>query len=129
VAGATGVLGRELVPRLVARGHEVVGMTRTASRRGGLRVLGARPVVADALDPGAVAKPAPVREWLPALASALGAKPPRRMPRWLGRLAAGEMATLMMTEVRGASNAKAKRELGWRLRYPSWRLGFAQGLG
>ena len=74
-------------------------------------------------------EPAPVREWLPVLASALDAKPPRRIPRWLGRLAAGEAATLMMTEVRGASNAKAKRELGWELRYPSWRQGFAQGLG
>ena len=74
-------------------------------------------------------EPAPVREWLPALASALGAKPPRRVPRWLGRLAAGTAATAMMTEARGASNAKAKRELGWQLRYPSWRLGFAEGLG
>ena len=74
-------------------------------------------------------EPAPVREWLPVLASALGAKPPRRIPRWVGRLAAGEMATVMMTEARGASNAKAKRELGWQLRYPSWRQGFAQGLG
>jgi 2-alkyl-3-oxoalkanoate reductase len=74
-------------------------------------------------------EPAPMREWLPVLADALGAKPPRRIPRWLGRLVAGEMATLMMTEVRGASNAKAKRELGWKLRYPSWRLGFTKGLG
>ncbi len=74
-------------------------------------------------------EPAPVAEWLPVLASALDAKPPRRIPRWLGRLAAGEAATLMMTDVRGASNAKAKRELGWKLRYPSWRQGFAQGLG
>jgi nucleoside-diphosphate-sugar epimerase len=74
-------------------------------------------------------EPAPVREWLPVLASALGAKPPRRIPRWLGRLAAGEVATLTMTDVRGASNEKAKRELGWQLRYPSWRQGFAQGLG
>jgi nucleoside-diphosphate-sugar epimerase len=73
--------------------------------------------------------PAPVREWLPVLASALGAKPPRRMPRWLGRLAAGEVATRMMTEARGAANEKAKRELGWQLRYPSWRQGFAHGLG
>jgi nucleoside-diphosphate-sugar epimerase len=316
VAGATGVLGRELVPQLVARGHEVVGMTRTASKQDGLRALGARPVVADALDPDAVARvvgeaepevivhqltalsgpmsikdarhpdrsfavtmtnrlrteatdhllaagravgarrfvaqsiaafrfartggpvqteadpldpdppealragqaailhleqavttiewgeglalryggfygpgtgisldpdavmtapirkrrfpivgdgggvwshvhiedaaaattaavergqpgiynvvddePAPVREWLPVLASALGAKPPRRVPRWLVRLAAGETATVMMTDVRGASNEKAKRELGWQLRYPSWRQGFAQGLG
>jgi 2-alkyl-3-oxoalkanoate reductase len=316
IAGATGALGRQLVPQLVARGHEVVGMTRSASKQDLVRSLGARPVVADALDPDAVAQvvasaepevivhqltalsgkmsmrdarhpdrssmakmtnrlrtegtdhllaagravgarrfvaqsfgsfrfartggpvqteanpldrdppgvrqpgleaflyleravttiewgeglalryggfygpgtgislaphaqmggpirkrrfpivgdgggvwslvhiedaaaataiavehgqpgvynvvdddPAPVREWLPVLASALGAKPPRRIPRWLGRLAAGEVATLMMTEARGASNAKAKRELGWQLRYPSWRQGFAQGLG
>src|ERR671911_2179407 len=316
VAGASGALGAQLVPKLVAAGHQVVAMTRTASKQDGLRALGARPVVADALDPDAVARvvgeaepevivhqltalsgemsardmrhpdrsfaftmtnrlrteatdhllaagravgarrfvaqsfgafrwartggpvlteadpidrdppaalrmalpgilhveravttiewgeglalryggfygpgtgislasdavmaapirkrrfpivgdgggvwslihiedaaagtavsvergrpgvydivdddPAPVREWLPALASALGAKPPRRIPRWLGRLAAGEMATLMMTEARGASNEKAKRELGWQLRYPSWRQGFAQGLG
>jgi nucleoside-diphosphate-sugar epimerase len=74
-------------------------------------------------------EPAPVREWLSVLASELGAKPPRRIPRWLGRLAAGETATLMMTEGRGASNAKAKRELGWKPHYASWRLGFEQGLG
>jgi nucleoside-diphosphate-sugar epimerase len=74
-------------------------------------------------------EPAPVREWLPVLASALDAKPPRHVPRWLGRLAAGEVATVMMTEARGASNEKAKRELGWRPRYASWRQGFAQGLG
>jgi nucleoside-diphosphate-sugar epimerase len=70
-----------------------------------------------------------VREGLPALASALGAKPPRRIPRWLGRLAAGEAAMLMLTQAKGASNEKAKRELGWQLRYPSWRQGFVQGLG
>ena len=313
VAGATGALGRQLVPQLVARGHEVVGMTRSASKQDLLRGLGARPVVADALDADAVAQavasaepevivhqltalsgpmgardmrhperssaatmtnrlrteatdhllaagravgarrfvaqsfgafrfagsggpvqteddpidpdprqpgveallyleravttiewgeglalryggfygpgtgtslapdavmagpirkrrfpivgdgggvwshihiedaaaatavavergepgvynvvddePAPVREWLPVLASALGAKPPRRIPRWLGRLAAGEGATAMMTDARGASNAKAKRELGWQPRYASWRQGLAQGLG
>jgi nucleoside-diphosphate-sugar epimerase len=316
LAGATGVLGRALVPQLVARGHEVVGMTRSAAKQDLVRSLGARPVVADALDPDAVAEavasaepevivhqltalsgpmgvrdarhperfagaimtnrlrtegtdhllaagravgarrfvaqsfgalrfaraggpvlteadpldvdspapprsaveallyleravtsiewgeglalryggfygpgtgvsrapdaelagpirkrrfpivgdgggvwsyihiddaaaatavavergrpgiynivdddPAPVREWLPVLASALDAKPPRRIPRWLGRLLAGETATVMMTEVRGASNEKAKRELGWTPRYPSWRQGFAQGLG
>jgi nucleoside-diphosphate-sugar epimerase len=317
VAGATGAIGRQLVPQLVARGHEVVGMTRSASKQDLLRGLGARPVVADALDPDAVAEAvasaepevivhqltalsgpmsvrdarrpdrsaaatmtnrlrteatdhllaagravgarrfvaqsfgafrfartggpvhteadplnpndppaalraaqagylyleravttiewgeglalryggfygpgtaislapdaqmaapirkrrfpivgdgggvwsyvhiedaaaatavavehgqpgvynvvdddsAPVREWLPVLASALDAKPPRRVPLWLGRLLAGEAATAMMTEARGASNEKAKRELGWQLRYPSWRQGFAQGLG
>ncbi len=70
--------------------------------------------------------PAPVREWLPALAAAIGAKPPRRIPRWLARLAAGESSVVLMTEARGASNAKAKRELGWVLRYPSWRQGFVE---
>jgi 2-alkyl-3-oxoalkanoate reductase len=311
VAGATGALGRQLVPELVAAGHEVVGMTRTAAKQEALRAMGARPVVADALDPDAVARvvaeaepevivhqltalsgrldlrrpdrffamtnrlrtegtdyllaagravgarrfvaqsyagwpfaraggpvkdetdpldpdppralrttlaairhleqavtgigwgeglvlryggfygpgtslsqepgaamvepvrrrqfpligdggglwsfvhiedaaagtaaavergragiyqivddePAPVREWLPALTEALGAKPPRHVPRWLGRLLAGEAATVMMTEIRGASNAKAKRQLGWTPRYPSWRVGFAKGLG
>lgn len=74
-------------------------------------------------------EPASVREWLPVLATALGAKPPRHVPRWLGRLAAGEALTLMMTEARGASNAKAKRELGWQPRYASWRMGLVQGLG
>ena len=69
-------------------------------------------------------EPAPVREWLPVLADVLGAKPPRRVPRWLARLFAGEAAVMMGTEARGASNAKAKRELGWTPRYPSWREGF-----
>ena len=74
-------------------------------------------------------EPAPVRVWLPVLASALEAKPPRHVPRWLARLLAGEAATAMMTQTKGASNEKAKRELGWQLRYPSWRQGFAHGLG
>jgi nucleoside-diphosphate-sugar epimerase len=74
-------------------------------------------------------EPAPVREWLPVVAEALDAKPPRRLPRRLSRIVAGEMATVMMTEVRGASNAKAKRELGWQPRYASWRQGLARGLG
>lgn len=69
-------------------------------------------------------EPAPVRDWLPVLAEALGAGPPRHAPRWLARLIVGK-GLVMMTEARGASNAKAKRELGWTLRYPSWRQGFA----
>jgi nucleoside-diphosphate-sugar epimerase len=69
-------------------------------------------------------EPAPTREVLPALAAAIGAKPPRRVPRWLARLFAGEAGVVLMTEARGASNAKAKRDLGWALRYPSWRQGF-----
>jgi 2-alkyl-3-oxoalkanoate reductase len=68
--------------------------------------------------------PAPVREWLPVLAQALGAKPPRRFPTWLARLVAGEAAVVIGTDARAASNAKAKRELGWTPRYPSWRTGF-----
>jgi nucleoside-diphosphate-sugar epimerase len=70
-------------------------------------------------------EPAPVREWLPVLAGVLGAKPPRRVPRWLARLFAGDVAVMMGTEARGASNAKAKRELGWQPRHPTWRRGFA----
>jgi nucleoside-diphosphate-sugar epimerase len=68
-------------------------------------------------------EPAPVREWLPVLADALGAKPPRHVPAWLGRLAGGEGAVM---DYRGASNAKVKRELGWTLHYPSWRQGFPE---
>jgi len=68
--------------------------------------------------------PAPVREWLPVLAEALGAKPPRHVPAWLARLIAGSAAVEVATQARGSSNAKAKRELGWTLRYPSWRTGF-----
>jgi nucleoside-diphosphate-sugar epimerase len=69
-------------------------------------------------------EPAPVCEWLPVLAETLGAPPPRHVPRWLARLLAGEAGVMMMTEGGGASNEKAKRELGWTLRYPTWREGF-----
>jgi nucleoside-diphosphate-sugar epimerase len=72
--------------------------------------------------------PVPVGELMPELARLMGAKPPRHLPRWLGRIAGGEPGVLMMTEIRGATNDKAKRELGWELRYPSWRLGFREGL-
>lgn len=72
--------------------------------------------------------PAPMREWLPVFAQAVGAKPPRRIPRWLGKLAAGDAITTMATESRGASNAKAKRELGWTPAHPSWRQGFAEAV-
>ncbi len=68
--------------------------------------------------------PAPASEWLPYLAACAGAKPPMRIPTWLARLVAGPTPVIMMTEGRGFSNAKAKRELGWELRYPSWRQGF-----
>jgi nucleoside-diphosphate-sugar epimerase len=73
-------------------------------------------------------EPAPVSEWLPYLAQCAGAKQPRRIPKWLARPLAGEMMVAMMTEGHGFSNAKAKRELGWQLRYPSWRQGFKEEL-
>jgi nucleoside-diphosphate-sugar epimerase len=73
-------------------------------------------------------EPAPVSQWLPYLAECAEAKPPRRLPKWLARLVAGEMVVRMMTEGRGFSNAKAKQELGWQLRYPSWRRGFKEEL-
>jgi nucleoside-diphosphate-sugar epimerase len=74
-------------------------------------------------------EPAPVSEWLPFLAEAIGAKPPMHIPRWLGRIAIGTHGVAMMTEARGASNQKAKSQLPWRLKWPSWRKGFRQGLG
>jgi nucleoside-diphosphate-sugar epimerase len=74
-------------------------------------------------------EPAPASEWLPYLAECAGAKRPRRVPTWLARLLAGDVAVVMMTEGRGFSNAKAKAGLGWQLRYPSWRQGFREGLG
>jgi nucleoside-diphosphate-sugar epimerase len=73
-------------------------------------------------------EPAPASEWLPYLAACAGAKRPMRVPRWLARLLAGEMAVMMMTDARGFSNAKAKRELGWQLSHPSWRQGFKEEL-
>jgi nucleoside-diphosphate-sugar epimerase len=73
-------------------------------------------------------EPAPAAEWLPYLAAAVGARPPLRVPTWLARMVAGETAVIMMTEGRGFANSKARRELGWELRYPSWRQGFEEGL-
>jgi 2-alkyl-3-oxoalkanoate reductase len=73
-------------------------------------------------------EPASVAEWLPYVAHAVGARAPRRVPAWLGRLAAGDVGVSMMTQIRGSSNAKAKRELGWRPGWPSWREGFSRGL-
>jgi 2-alkyl-3-oxoalkanoate reductase len=74
-------------------------------------------------------EPAPVREWLPYLAECLGAKPPRRVPAWLARFAIGETGVSLMTQVRGSTNGKARRELGWEPRYPSWRKGFRESGG
>jgi nucleoside-diphosphate-sugar epimerase len=73
-------------------------------------------------------EPAPANEWLPYLAACAGAKPPMRVPKWLARMLAGDVVVTMMTEGRGFSNAKAKRELTWTPRYASWRQGFKEGL-
>jgi nucleoside-diphosphate-sugar epimerase len=214
VAGASGAVGRRLIPQLAGRGHEVTGTTRTPDKTAAIRALGAEPVVVNALaalrhleaavtsaDPieGIVLRygafygpgtdlgtdlgtggqmldmirkrrlpvvgggtgvfsfvhiddaahatvlaiedgppgiynivddePAPVREWLPYLAQVLGAKPPLRLPAWLVRPMLGEHGVSLMTAIRGSSNAKARRDLSWVPRYPSWRLGFREGLG
>jgi len=97
---------------------DAAGATAAALERGD---SGAYNVVDD--------EPAPVSEWLPHLAEAVGAKPPMRVPKWLGRLAAGEVAVRWMTEGRGSSNEKAKRELDWEPTWPSWRDGFERALG
>jgi|SoiMethySBSTD1v2_1073268.scaffolds.fasta_scaffold08582_10 nucleoside-diphosphate-sugar epimerase len=73
--------------------------------------------------------PAPASEWIPYLAEVIGAKPPWRIPVWLGRIVAGEVPVTVMTSIRGSSNAKAKRELGWQPRYASWREGFVAEAG
>jgi len=97
--------------------HDAAGATAAAIDHG-------EPGVYNVVDD----EPAPVSVVLPELAKAVGAGPPRHFPRWVGRIIAGEGMTIMMTEVRGAANGKAKRELGWELRYPSWRQGFKDGL-
>jgi nucleoside-diphosphate-sugar epimerase len=100
-----------------------------------LHVADAATATVAALDRGAPGiynvaddEPAALAVWLPELAAIIGAKPPRRIPVWLGRLAAGEVAVSMTTQIRGVSNAKAKRELGWQPAWASWRDGFAHGL-
>jgi nucleoside-diphosphate-sugar epimerase len=131
VAGATGVIGQFLVPGLIAAGHEVTASTRSPAKAGQLTAQGAKPVVVGGVTRGAPGiynivddEPAPVAQWLPYLALSAGVKPPMRAPAWLGRLLGGEMVVSMMTQVCGASNEKAKRELGWTPAYPSWRDGF-----
>ena len=115
VTGATGALGRYLVPGLVAAGHEVTATTRTPGKVAQLRGAGAEPVVLDGLDREAV---------IAAVLAAADAKPPLRVPAWLGRLLAGEFVVAQMTTSRGYSNEKARKELGWEPRYASWREGF-----
>jgi nucleoside-diphosphate-sugar epimerase len=72
--------------------------------------------------------PAPVRDWLPEYAAAVGAKRPRKVPKLVARIAAGQLAVYMMTELQGASNAKARHDLAWEPRWPSWRQGFREAL-
>ena len=100
-----------------------------------VHVADAAAATVDAIEHGAAGvyqvvddEPASVSEWLPVLATALHAKPPRHLPTWVARLAAGEVATVMITESRGASNGKANRELGWQPRHASWRTGFAEAV-
>src|SRR4029078_3250757 len=97
-----------------------------------IHVADAADATVEALDHGAPGiynivddDPAPVRAWLPKVDAGVRAKPPRRIPRWLGRLLGGELAAVMMTDVHGFSNAKAKRELGWTPGHPSWRTTLA----
>ena len=97
--------------------HDVATATLAALERGA-------PGIYNVVDD----EPAAVSVWLPFLAEAIGAKPPRHVPLWLGRLLAGDVGVAMMTTVRGASNAKAKRELGWAPRWATWRDGFVNGL-
>lgn len=211
VAGATGAVGRRLVPKLVSAGHQVTATTRSPDKLALLRNAGAQAVLLDGLDAVAVGEavaravertvvcaalqgvvlrygflygpgagedfvdairrrqvpvigsgagvwsflhvddaatatvaavdrgaagiynvtdddPAAAAQWLPEVARVIGAKPPRRIPVWLGRLAAGEAGGSLMTQIRGASNAKARRELDWQPAWGSWRDGFARGL-
>ncbi len=125
---ADGDIGRQVRRRrypMIGRGEGFTSFVHIDdAARATVAALEAAPGIYNVVDD----EPALEREWLPVLARALGAKPPRRVPRVVGRVLAGEAATVMMTEVRGASNEKAKRELGWQPRYPSWRQGFAQGL-
>ena len=101
-------------------GEEAVARVRAFLTR-----LGGAPGVYNIVDDD----PAPVAEWLPYLAGILGAKPPLRVPAWLGRPLAGELVVAQMTSVRGSANLKAKKELGWEPRYASWREGFSAWAG
>ena len=128
----TGMLSRAMIDQL--RGRRVPLIGGGGGRWSFIHVEDAAAATVAAVErgkPGEIYnivddEPAEVSEWLPALAALLGAKPPIRVPAWLGRLFAGEHLVSMMTEVRGGSNAKARRELGWRPAHPSWREGFAE---
>jgi nucleoside-diphosphate-sugar epimerase len=120
-----GILDRRMFP-VIGDGAGVISSTHIDDAAGGtLAALErGRPGIYNIVDD----QPAPAREFIPAIAEAVGAKPPLHVPAWLGRLVAGEVAVTMMTEGRGSSNAKAKRELEWQPIWPSWRDGFKYGL-
>ena len=130
----TGVLDPAMIEQIRRRRMPLIG------DGGGwwsfLHVQDAASAAVAAIDRGGASKiyniaddePAQVKEWLPALADMLRAKPPLHVPAWIGRLVAGEHMVSMMTQVRAGSNDKAKRELGWRPAYPSWRTGFAEAV-
>jgi nucleoside-diphosphate-sugar epimerase len=119
------ILNKRMFP-VIGNGAGVVSSTHIDDAAGGTiaALEHGRPGIYNIVDD----EPAPAREFIPAIAEAVGAKPPLHVPAWLGRLFAGEVAVTMMTEGRGSSNAKAKRELGWQPIWPSWRDGFRQGL-
>lgn len=123
----------ELVRLVQKRGFPVVGSGEgiwsfthvlDAARAAALATSGGASGVYNVVDD----EPAPVSTWLPFLARAVGAKPPRRVPTWLAKPAIGDGGVMMMTEVRGGDNTKAKRALGWQPTYASWRTGFVDGL-
>ena len=129
----TGMMSSEVVELLRKRQFPIVG--NGAGVWSFIHVADAASATVAALDRGAPGiynivddDPAPAAEWIPYLAEVIGAKPPRRVPVWLGRILAGDVPVSMMTRMRGSSNAKARRELDWEPRYPSWRQGFAEGL-
>jgi 2-alkyl-3-oxoalkanoate reductase len=130
----TGMLSSEVAELLRKRRFPIIG--DGAGVWSFIHVADAASATVVALDHGAPGiynvvddDPAPASEWIPRLAQVIGAPPPRRMPVWLARILAGEVPVSMMTRMRGSSNAKAKRELGWEPRYPSWREGFAAEVG
>jgi nucleoside-diphosphate-sugar epimerase len=129
----TGMLDRSMIDQLRRRRVPLIGEAN--GWWSFLHIDDAAAATAIAFERGAAGiynivddEPAPVREWLPALATLVGAKPPLRVPKWLGRLIAGEHIVAMMTEARAGSNAKAKRDLSWRPAHASWRQGFAEVL-
>ncbi|MFD0274405.1 hypothetical protein ACFVHB_10925 [Kitasatospora sp. NPDC127111] len=134
VAGGSGVPGRRLVPQVVARDHRVTATTPSAAGLGPPRGLGADGVVRRGPDAesagGAVAgaRPDVLVHRTSAIPACAGARPPLRIPVRPARLPAGDQAVVRMTEGRGSSDARAERELGRRLRHPSWRQGFREGL-